>query len=641
MLNNRQDNIYNYFIQNTETYFTSRELAKVFNVSDRTIATDLDIIKSVIEKYDYVSLESKPGSGTILKILNQQQFDEYILNHFHNPSQRINNNYSDQKVRAKSILKFLIDSSLPVSKYNLIGLFYISESTLYNDFKIIEEILENYDIFLKHTTGVGYYIEGNEKDKRKCIIEENLYDQEDFVFLDIKNKSHLGIKKIVIDVLEKHNWSISDYLLENLLNHIVLMSHRIENNQLIDYYETPDIQINSVEYNIAKEIIETTISEHRLSKKNIKYENLYLATNLISKSNYETNNELKETTIDFIKNAFKKIYTEFGIDFTQDTNFINTFALHVAQMIRRIKYDFQLKSNQQIKFKQLFPVATNIATYFAQLVDLQYNTKPNDGEIAYLTSYFNYAINYSSNTSKDKNVLLITKYRESELLTLTNMLYTWFKNQITEIEIQSINAIKNIDISEYDVLLTTEDNLGQYKGAAIKVNLFPNDDDFNKINLALNGYNNINSIVSKFSEDLFFKGAVGSKEDILNIFFELAENKFDINNDFQAAILAREDYGTTFYDNLIAIPHPITPITDKTFVILALLDEPIKWNDANAQIILLINIEKNNPKAFHLWHYLSYLISNEQLIKEILSDLTFENFITQLRKALAPIFVSD
>ena len=96
-------------------------------------------------------------------------------------------------------------------------------------------------------------------------------------------------------------------------------------------------------------------------------------------------------------------------------------------------------------------------------------------------------------------------------------------------------------------------------------------------------------------------------------------------------ILAREELGSTYFGNKIAIPHPLCPITEETFVVAGLLDREISWSESEkVRIVLMVSAEANNPKAFQLWHYLSSLVCNKKLVNELLSDLSYENLLKQL-----------
>lgn len=87
------------------------------------------------------------------------------------------------------------------------------------------------------------------------------------------------------------------------------------------------------------------------------------------------------------------------------------------------------------------------------------------------------------------------------------------------------------------------------------------------------------------------------------------------------------------------MPHPLSPITDETFVSVLIAENPIEWNSTHdAQIIMLISIEKNNPRAFQFWHYISSIVQNESKINKFLQNPTYDYFIKILKESLKSEF---
>ena len=104
-------------------------------------------------------------------------------------------------------------------------------------------------------------------------------------------------------------------------------------------------------------------------------------------------------------------------------------------------------------------------------------------------------------------------------------------------------------------------------------------------------------------------------------------------------IEAREDISPTYFGNHIAVPHPLTPLSKDTFVSVAILDKPIRWDATHmVQLIMLVSVEKNNPKAFQIWHYLSNLVRNDDTLDMILKNPTYEAFIQSLTTSLKDAF---
>lgn len=633
MLTSREYNILHYFRENPEEYITSKKLATILSVSDRTIKSDLASVKDYCNSLNFISLKSKKGKGTKLTIENKKEFDLF----FRRLKQSI---HEENTSRVKKIILHLLSNNKPVTKYTLQELFFISDSTLYHDVKQAEKLIQKYKLTLEYERERGYKIIGTEANKRKCLLNEHLFRlSED---LNRSNTLHIEytteLTETVSQILDKYDLVISDFLLQNLLMHIALTLHRIEKRHFIrELNKVIDVE-NSKEYQISKEIISHYIDEATLQDYNLKYEIYYLATNLISKNDLNNNIIFSEEIYSFIDEALEKVKMKFGVDFTTESDFKNSIVLHVAPLLTRVKLDMQLKSKLSTEIKQSFPVATNIASYLSQLIFDRFHLKVNDDEVSYLSYYFNYGLQRYSVIEKQKSILLISSLRRSETMLLKDKILTWFKNQVSNVTIVDPRKM-NMDISKFDAILTTEKEISKYKGSAVKVNVFPDDQDFLKINLAINGFDNIYSIVSKFNKELAYKGNVETKEEIIETLCSMAENKYELSSELRESVYAREERGDTYFGHHIAMPHPLTPTTDQTFVALGLLDQPIEWaNDEFVKLVILVSVEKNNPKSFQLWHYLSSLVTNEKMIEELYEDFTYENFIDKLEESLLDIF---
>ena len=74
------------------------------------------------------------------------------------------------------------------------------------------------------------------------------------------------------------------------------------------------------------------------------------------------------------------------------------------------------------------------------------------------------------------------------------------------------------------------------------------------------------------------------------------------------------------------------------FIAVAVLDEKIRWEEDQVNVVFLVSIEKDNLLAYKLWHYLSYLISNEAAIQALNQTPTYEHLIEAVKKIYEDIF---
>ena len=263
-----------------------------------------------------------------------------------------------------------------------------------------------------------------------------------------------------------------------------------------------------------------------------------------------------------------------------------------------------------------------------------------EGEISYFALCFAYGLENLNAEENAKSILVITPLKQSETILIRQRINQWFKNQIACLDFVNQVDLPAVELQKYDAVFTTHRRLtGAVKDLAVRISMFPNEQDFLRMNMAINGYTSAESVMSKFHEDLVFTGEAGSKEDILERLLTLAEEKYELSPRFRTEILAREELGSTYFGNKIAIPHPLCPITEETFVVAGLLDREISWSESEkVRIVLMVSAEANNPKAFQLWHYLSSLVCNKKLVNELLSDLSYENLLKQLTESLRDKF---
>lgn len=109
-----------------------------------------------------------------------------------------------------------------------------------------------------------------------------------------------------------------------------------------------------------------------------------------------------------------------------------------------------------------------------------------------------------------------------------------------------------------------------------------------------------------------------------------AINLFDIKEPLYESVLEHEQISTSYFGHSIALLHPVKSITDNTFISVLILKNPIKWDDNEVKLVLLVSIEKYNQSALSFWYYLSFIISNQQLTDDICSNPTYEFFIEKI-----------
>src|SRR5699024_2086524 len=121
-----------------------------------------------------------------------------------------------------------------------------------------------------------------------------------------------------------------------------------------------------------------------------------------------------------------------------------------------------------------------------------------------------------------------------------------------------------------------------------------------------------------FSKNLFFADLESKeREDIILEMCTKIRKILSLPENFEEEVIKRESYAATEYGNNIAIPHPMQPITDETFVAIGVLPKPILWENAYVKYVFLLSVSKNNTESAGLLHesLASFTMDRDSLAK--------------------------
>lgn len=629
MLTKRQIKILESLINNNNEYYTSNQLAQQFNVSIRTIKSDLKEIKKYSETSDDFKIESLPSKGTRLIIHDENS----LLSSLNRLTRKVDYTNRDNIDRVNELIKKLIFSNTYISKYSMMESLYVSESTLYQTVNEAKQKLKDFNLNISYKTNHGYFIEGDEVDIRRYIMVNNLYFNNSIII----NEDLARIYNVIANSFVDNKYQINEKNLQNITMHVALTIQRVKDGNYVNIKTTSSLK-GTTEYRISENILNHFLMMYNIDREHLQNETLLLTQTILGKTEYYINDSLQDQINDIINAFFIEIQSKFSINFCTNENLKLFLALHVVPMIYRIKSHTTLVNEMSTEIRQSFPIGYDIALDFSTKLSKTFDIHISEDELSYLTLYFNYGIENLNLGGKSRRILIFTNLRKSETILLKHKILSWFPNQISEITFVDSNN-QDVDLSEYDAIFSTDDDVDKFKGGVTKINVFPDEKDFNRINLSINGYTDEQSILKKFSPELFYYGQVKDKKAALSILCQQAKKIYSLPDDFQKSIETREDFSATYFDNLIAMPHPLSPISDETFVSVLITKHPIKWNSTHdAQVIMLISIEKNNPRAFQFWHYISCIVRNESKISKIIQNPTYDNFIRILKESLKSEF---
>ncbi|WP_419749855.1 BglG family transcription antiterminator [Terrisporobacter petrolearius] len=444
VLNKRQINIID-FLQNSSEWTTIQNIAKVFDVSVRTIRNDLDCIKTLLKDCD-AKLERKPKVGVKLIIKKGESID-HILKGYKNKL------YSPEERALMIALILMIKGNATIEE--LSEDIEVSKNTLVNDLKLAEAKLKEFDISISKKSYHGTFIEENNDEKLGDAFLK-LYsrlsegqDKEIYKWLyKYSNINEEYIKTIIEAVEEEKSIQYTEESLEELEIILLFTLSRVLNNQEIKL-DTNDDYENS-EFKTFKNIIEKVIDK-KIHNDKIEYLLKIFKGAKIAKD-FNLNKEEKINKI--TSEVLSELYTMLNIEVDSDAEFIRQMQLHLEIAIYRVENNLVINNPllEEIKYKMsfIYGITEEILSKKKDIIGVEFP----EAEIAYMAMYFGTIFEKYAKGNFSANVLVVCNGG----LATSSLLKSRMNLMIPEIKIQSICRLKDVDDylnKEIDFIVST------------------------------------------------------------------------------------------------------------------------------------------------------------------------------------------
>ncbi|WP_416327479.1 BglG family transcription antiterminator [[Eubacterium] hominis] len=627
-LNRRQLNMLKDFYENKENFLTSRFFADKYDISIRSVKNDLSIIRQELEDQDFIELESMPSKGTKMILLDEEEYHQYMQD------MQGEDDLNSKDNRIHKILEILLETKKYYTVQHLADRFFISKSTFLKDLKQVKQILQGYHIEIEHDLKKGIQIKGKEEDIRKCISSEHVNFMGDYANLYTQNDQTTNFNKIgaiLVNVFMEYQYQISDVALQNLIIHIDILIKRVTGGFVMEEARQDEIHVPFMkEIEMAEKIIHACHEAFHIPIHEAEVQRL--AIYLYGKANLNDASYITQEIDDFVFQALTSIKNKYAVDIMDNVQFRVSLSLHLMPLLTRLKYNMQLKNELLHNLRQSYQVAFDMAFSLSSMIKEHFGYELNEDEISYLAIYFNSALEAHEEHAGTKRMLIISSLKRSETLLLREKIKSWFANTLSELVIEDIYHLEHVDVSTFDVICTTEKNKFYENNLAILISQFPKEEDYRAIKMMLDGFNNKEQFEALFTEANFYIGKPMKQEQVIKQLCKLSTKDTLSCKQLYEEVMKRETMGGTYFGNAIAMPHPMYPITENTLIAVALLEKEIPWDTYGnmVQLILLVSVEKNNPKAYKIWSYLTEMIHDEKLIEAILKEPSYQNFKKQI-----------
>ena len=550
------------------------DMAAFFSVTPRTIRNHL---RSVQDAYP-ACLQVGRGQVKRLKQIPEES----------SPSAQVP---SSQQERSRYILRALLSRSEPMDLDELAASLFISEVTLQNEVKLIRHEIAEYHLSLR-TKNNTLFISGSEKDKKRLMIHL-IYNEAQHTLVSMETLHAIfpryDIQKIRSDILaclNSQHFFIDEYSLTNLLLHMLITMDQLGTAPNAPRYE--------------------------------------VSTDLI---------ELNRHFVLIIDSICTELEREYGIVFTDltDIDFFIPFALHIDNMLVRIRQNVSVHNPLLHSIKAMSPIIYDIAVYISNLINHQEHVQLCEDEIAYIALHIGAHIQDIYNRrGKLCAVLLCPQYYSYDHRQF-DRLQSYFSDDLT---IESVvTAPHELAGLKCDMILSTLPLTAAPPVVLISNFISNNDrqvisDVIHRLKAAREKERLISLLQTLIDADLFTPGAdYADRESAIRTIGGQMCARGIVPQEFIESTLEREQISPTNF-GMIAIPHPSDCRAARSAIAVSLLRKPLSWGTSSVRIIFMICVSKSDLSDFSdIFSYLPRVCSDHKTLEQLASASSYPDFI--------------
>lgn len=628
----RLDDLFDFFLLKKEPILI-KDIASTINVSERTIRTDISNLNDyLIDKNAKIKLIRQ--KGYILDCEDEKKIIDWWGNFNKTEGYSL---LGSLKERQNYLFALLLNELKYYSVYELMEHLCISKNTLYMYLKNIRKTLSNYNLKLINNTNTGFKVIGTEYDKRKAILDLFLINDLQSYLVGFTDLEKLFLTNIDLDLLNtlesKYLYSLqlldSDFYHKNIISTIALAIARVKEGLTINEIsiEVPKLMDHALDaiYLFLKEI-ENSFSI-TLPINEINYFILTLSIN-VPRLIKNPKNHPSESSI-IVDELLTSIYETSNLNWTKDKILFEDLVNHIENFIKISSIDKERKNPILSTIINSFPFAYSLSLTHLGVIGKKYNIFFSEDEVGYIALHIAGAIERHKAKTQQLNVIIVCGGGFAMSKIIESKINKKFPNKFNIKKTYSYAEFQLSNISDIDLTITTLP-FTQENTPTVYIDMSNIDKAIDDLKYYLTDDQINNNVMQLFNPENFYYFDTDklSKKDLLVKMAVDLEKQNIVSEDFVSSVLERESLQTTLINDVIAIPHSMTMIANRSRVSVAIFPNGIQWEkDKKCNFIFLLAISKtDNEITDNLYDLILNLIDDKAMTKQLLKAYTFHEF---------------
>lgn len=626
MINNRQMNIIN-ILSDADGRMTGKEIARILNVTDRTVRSDIDAINKYYECQIIVS-NKRTGYRIDSTLIAKKDIEikEMIPQ------------TSDE--RCIWIIHDLLFSDKEINLIKLQERVFVSGYSIDNDIKKVRNIIEAYPSLKIIRSKNHIRLEGDEADKRK-LYKYLLTQETQGNFMNLNSIANfwndfdlIKIKDEFVEVCDKYDYKIRETVFPMIMMHAGVAIERIINKNY-QKCETDEKLKESTEYIVSEEFFRRV--SKILNVEVVESEIELFALLLMGKgaSDYRKLKSSKEEIKNLIAEILDNLSEYFGIEFSKDWDLKIGLETHIASLIERQKNNIKVTDIYLKEIKRKYPLVFDMAIHAANIIEEHTGYKVDEAEIEFLALHLGSAYERINSHQKYRCVIIIP---HNQMLSkpCIDRINSRFDDRMEIIKRFSFFEEKQIMEYEPNIIITTVPVKHSLDIPTVQINLFFSHEDESKIFQLLEKMDkrryqdDFTTLIKKLiKKELFHVNeSYESSAEIIEVLCDELIEKGFADKSYKEDVFKREDVSATSFLYGFAVPHSIKVSTKESCISTMILDKPVKWGDFEVRLVILLGIrEKDNRLLKIFFDWLSNIVTDSKKLNQLLSVNSYEEYM--------------
>lgn len=613
-------------------YCTSETLAKALGVSSKTARGMVKELRELL-RHNGADILARTRHGYMLQVTDRARYDA-LCSEGEDPVRFIP---SSSEERVYYLLVLLLSQADYIKLDDVSEELFVSKYTISGDLHQVESLLAEYRLSILRRPNYGIRVTGRELDIRNCTAH---------VLANYSNMMPDGgagyrqmaqvISQILLDVVQRYSLHFSEINFRNLVNMIFATIHRTLLHAFVPLLEEESGQDISEYARTAADRLARGLNR-AFDIELPEGEVAFLALNIAGKCNYSGLDRQDENVVvapelmALVDKMLESIYESFKLDFSGNFLLRMNLGQHLVAMDIRLRYGMPVENPLLDEVQQNYSLAFALAEQAAIPLRHYYQTTVSEDEIGYLAYIFQLTLEQEKKGFQKKNILVVCSSGAASSRLIAYRFEEEFTKYLDHIYVCDAYRLGNFDFSTVDYIFTTVPIHQKVNVPVVRVEDFLNQSSMRIVRGILEG-SSADFLSAYYRPELFFPHVEGrTKEEAIFDLCTQINKVMPLPQGFYTAVLKREELARTDFCPLVAFPHAYKVLSEKTFVAVGVLNEPIHWVKNDVQVLLLISIADNdNPELQKFYLSITSFMQDTARVKSLIQCRDFTWFMRLL-----------